>query len=46
MLLLRGVISKILIFNKVYYGGLKGIRTPDLRIANAALYQLSYKPKN
>ena len=26
------------------YGGLKGIRTPGLRIANAALYQLSYKP--
>ena len=26
------------------FGGLKGGRTPDLCIANAALYQLSYKP--
>ena len=27
------------------FGGDKGIRTPDLRIANASLYQLSYIPK-
>lgn len=26
-------------------GGLEGIRTPDLCDANAALYQLSYKPE-
>ena len=31
------------IFLKI--GGDKGIRTPDLRIANASLYQLSYIPK-
>jgi hypothetical protein len=24
--------------------GVKGVRTPDLRIANATLYQLSYDP--
>ena len=28
-----------------FLGGDKGIRTPGLRIANAALYQLSYKPE-
>lgn len=27
-------------------GGDKGIRTPDLRIANATLYQLSHIPTN
>ena len=27
-------------------GGAKGIRTPDLLIANETLYQLSYSPKN
>ena len=27
-------------------GGDKGIRTPDLRIANATLYQLSHIPKH
>ena len=27
------------------FGGPKGIRTPDLHIANVALYQLSYRPK-
>jgi hypothetical protein len=26
------------------YGGAKGNRTPDLVIANDALYQLSYRP--
>ena len=26
------------------FGGLKEIRTPDLFIANEALYQLSYEP--
>ena len=32
---------------KLYYifGGREGDRTPDLRIANAALSQLSYTPK-
>ena len=28
----------------LFYGGGKGIRTPDLRIANATLYQLSHTP--
>jgi hypothetical protein len=27
-------------------GGAKGIRTPDLLIANETLYQLSYSPKS
>ncbi len=27
-----------------FFGGDKGIRTPDLRIANATLYQLSHIP--
>lgn len=30
----------------VLCGGDKGIRTPDLRIANATLYQLSHIPTN
>jgi hypothetical protein len=28
----------------IYCGGGKGIRTPDLLIANETLYQLSYTP--
>ena len=31
-------------FIQYLFGGPKGVRTPDLRIANAALYQLSYGP--
>ena len=30
----------------IFCGGDKGIRTPDLRIANATLYQLSHIPTN
>lgn len=30
----------------LFYGGDMGNRTPDLRIANASLYQLSYIPKD
>ena len=31
---------------RYFCGGDKGIRTPDLRIANATLYQLSHIPTN
>lgn len=31
---------------KGYRGGAEGNRTPDLLIANEALYQLSYSPTN
>lgn len=33
-------------FQLSYDGGDRGARTPDLRIANATLSQLSYIPKN
>ena len=34
------------VLNTVHYGGDRGIRTPDLCDANAALSQLSYIPAN
>ena len=37
--------SKSLIYNRKF-GGAEGDRTPDLRIANAALSQLSYWPED
>ena len=39
-------IKKISYKCTIFFGGDKGIRTPDLRIANATLYQLSHIPTN
>jgi hypothetical protein len=43
---LRRVIRTALDGNKRAVGGEEEDRTPDLRIANAALSQLSYPPNN
>ena len=37
--------SRFEIFNRQIYGGGEGIRTPDPRVANAVLCQLSYTPE-
>jgi hypothetical protein len=40
----RRIIVKISLYFNYLFGGAEGDRTPDLRIANAALSQLSYGP--
>jgi hypothetical protein len=37
--------SETLVSNGVFYPGDEETRTPDIRVANAALYQLSYVPR-